>query len=117
MSDQVQWTVYRDAKESTVVALSGELDCASEADVTRLLAGLDRHAPITVDVAGLTFLDSSGLRCLLRAAEDAAARGSRLVLTNANGSVLRVIEIVAAEHLLLDHTATRERVERPLASR
>lgn len=116
MIEQLQWSVGPGADGSTVVVLSGELDCAYEAEVNRLLAGLNDGAPITVDVADLTFLDSSGLRCLLLAAQDAAARGSRLVVTNATGLVRRVIEIAGLEHELLDEVPTEARVERPVAS-
>jgi anti-sigma B factor antagonist len=116
MIDQLRWSVCPGADGSTVVVLSGELDCAYEADVTRLLAGLDHGAPITVDVAGLTFLDSSGLRCLLHAAQEAAAHGSRLLVTNATGLVRRVIEIAAVEGELFGGVASRESAERPVAS-
>jgi anti-sigma B factor antagonist len=116
MTDQLRWSVGPGAGGCTVVVLSGELDGAYEADVTRLLAGLDRGAPITVDATDLTFLDSSGLRCLLRAAQDSAACGSRLVVTNATGLVRRVIEIAAVERELLGDAASRAPVERPVAS-
>jgi anti-sigma B factor antagonist len=116
MIDQLRWSVCAGADGGAVVVLSGELDCAYEADVTRLLAGLDRGVPITVDVTALTFLDSSGLRCLLRAAKDGAARGSPLVVTNATGLVRRVIEIAGLERELLGEVPSRESVERPVAS-
>jgi anti-sigma B factor antagonist len=115
--DQLCWSVCPGADGSTVVVLRGELDCTYEVAVTGLLAGaVDGGSPVTVDVAELTFLDSSGLRCLLRAAQDAAALGSRLVVTNATGMVRRVIQIAAVESELLGEDASTAEVERPVAS-
>ena len=116
MIDQLRWSVCPSADGCTVVVLSGELDCASEEAVTQLLAGLDHGAPIKLDLADLTFLDSSGLRCLLLAAEDAAARGSRLTVANATGLVRRVIGIAGVERELLGEVASKEQVDRPVAS-
>jgi anti-sigma B factor antagonist len=114
--EQLCWSVCPAADGSTVVVLQGELDMANEDAVTRMLTSTLGHGTrVTVDLGQLTFLDSSGLRCLLRAAQDAAALGSRLVVTNATGMVRRVIEITASERELLDHVRTGE-VERPVAS-
>ena len=114
--ERLCWSVCPGADGSTVVVLKGELDSAYEAAVTRLLtSALGHGSRVTVDLGLLTFLDSSGLRCLLRAAQDAAALGSRLVVTNATGMVHRVIEITASERELLGHACTEE-VERPVAS-
>ena len=56
------------------VALRGELDLATAG---RLRAALDDAAPqpAVVDLRGLTFMDSTGVRTLLQASEDAARTG------------------------------------------
>lgn len=51
------------------VRLAGEIDSASAADLTRLLASLDRLFSMTVevDLAGVTFLDTAGVHPLIEA--------------------------------------------------
>jgi len=117
MADEhLSWSVCRGADGSTVVVLLGELDSAYQAAVTELLkSALAQGSPVTVDLGLLTFLDSAGLRSLLRAAQDAAALGSRMIVTNATGMVRRVIAITASERELLGQPGTEE-VERPVAS-
>ena len=117
VDEQLCWSVCAGTDGSTLVVLKGELDCAYEAAVTRLLTGVvDQGAPVTVDLGQLTFLDSSGLRCFLHAAQEASARGSRLVVTNATGMVRRVIEIAGIEGELLGQLAPTEEEDRPVAS-
>jgi anti-anti-sigma factor len=114
--EHLSWSVCRGADGSTVVVLMGELDSPYVAAVTELLkSALAQGSPVTVDLGLLTFLDSAGLRSLLRAAQDAAALGSRMIVTNATGMVRRVIAIAASERELLGEPGTEE-VGRPVAS-
>lgn len=60
----------------TVVAVSGEVDIATVGQLRDVLAAQDA-ADLVVDLADVTFMDTSGLRLLVerqRAAEDAGAR-------------------------------------------
>ena len=52
------------------------------------------HAAID---AGITFIDSSGLRVLLELAERVAAVGGRVALRNPSGTVSRIMEITGLE--------------------
>jgi anti-anti-sigma factor len=81
------------------VALSGDLDMADAEAVRRLLARLARDAapgPVIVDVRGLEFIDSHGVRTLFRARDAAARAGSRLTLCAGEGPVRRTLELVDA---------------------
>jgi anti-anti-sigma factor len=72
--------------------LEGELDMATAGDLGELLR--DRTDRITVlDFAGVTFMDSSGLRVLLEAAGKHNGSGPIVVVVNAPAQVLRVLEI------------------------
>lgn len=55
------------------LALSGELDMGTAPQLTKAIAAerSEGNIPITLDVSALEFVDSSGLRCLLDAIEDA----------------------------------------------
>jgi anti-anti-sigma factor len=116
-NEQLRWSVCP-GEGAVTVSLRGELDCATEIPVTRLLTGVVRQGSplVIVDLTALTFLDSSGLRCLVRAAQDAATRNSRLVVTNATGIVRRVFALAGVASELLVEAQNEEEFERPVAS-
>ena len=84
------------------VALRGELDLSSVAKVQEELERIEQSAPATVvlDLSKLTFLDSTGLRCLVTADERARQSGRRVVLVKGPSSVQRVFTITRLEDRL-----------------
>ena len=82
--------------------LAGELDLANAAEVERELlhAEAGDAGAILVDLCGLRFIDSTGIRVLLRAAARSRADGNRLVLQRAPRPVLRVLRIAGVADLL-----------------
>ncbi len=74
------------------VALSGELDISTYEDALAQLAAAERSAPelLVVDLAGLRFVDSTGVRLVLSADERAREAGRRLALRLGDGSARRV---------------------------
>jgi anti-anti-sigma factor len=91
------------AADEVTIALVGEVDISNEAAVGVGLAEILEMAPtrIAVDLAGLTYLDSSGVRCLLNVARRATTTGSAMVIRRPVGIVLRVLEICGVDELLL----------------
>lgn len=79
--------------------VTGELDAATapefDAAIGPLLAG--GVTDITIDVAGLAFLDSSGLRSLVRAREQLLPDGGVVRLLDPAPAVRRVLEITRLE--------------------
>ncbi len=79
-----------------VVALDGELDVAGAAllehELDRIAAD---HAPraLVLDLSGLDFMDSTGLRLVVLSDAKAREGGWRLELIRGNDSVHRVFEI------------------------
>ena len=73
-------------------ALQGELDLASAEELWARVQAVPPEGELTVDLSGLTFMDSSGLRVFLRAAA-ARANGSCVVLKNPCAAVAHVLEI------------------------
>jgi anti-sigma B factor antagonist len=60
-----------DAADGRVVLrVSGELDLISEPLLEAALAGVVDGRPVTIDLAELAFMDSTGLRALLSAARE-----------------------------------------------
>ncbi len=78
---------------NTVLALSGELDFGTVAQVQQRLAELrDARTPVVLDLDGLTFMDSTGIRLVLTACEDARNAGWSFTVTRGSERVRRVLE-------------------------
>ena len=77
-----------------VVTVAGELDLSQAEELgARLDALIKPGGIVALDVAGLTFMDSTGLRVLLQATAHAAARGAGFRLVAPQAAVLRVLEL------------------------
>jgi anti-sigma B factor antagonist len=79
-----------------VIAATGELDLSGaavlEAEIERLEAEPDL-ATVVLDMRGLEFMDSSGLRLVVLADMRAREAGRRIVLVRGSETVHRVFEI------------------------
>ena len=76
--------------------LSGEFDMSS-VETFRLAVetSADPEREIVLDLADLTFLDSSGIRAILTAAQEIGTKG--VLLRNPQPNVRRVIELVGIQ--------------------
>jgi len=79
--------------DGELVRLRGDLDVCSARMV-------DRHAPSTIDVSGVTFIDCAGVAALVRARERALARGRRFALKGVRGPVAFVLEATRHDGIL-----------------
>ena len=97
-------------RDHVLLALAGELDFATHADLeARIVALVEAGHSVVVDCAEITFLDSMGLRALvagLLAAEDA---GLDFELAAPSAPVLRVLELSGT----LERFTVREAVPEP----
>jgi anti-anti-sigma factor len=80
------------------VRVSGELDMLT---VNSFLEGVGPHLPpgsgdLTLDIAELSFMDSSGLLAVLDLSRQLAGRG-RLVLRSPTSSVARLLQLARAD--------------------
>jgi anti-anti-sigma factor len=79
--------------ETVVLTLHGELDLVSAEQVAvRLDALRAEGAPVLLDLDALDFMDSSGLRMVLNAAEASDAGGWEFSLTHGPDQVQRLFE-------------------------
>ena len=77
-----------------VVTLGGELDVMdAESAAVALSAIAARERMVIVDLAGLKFLDASGLAALMRARKHARAAGGELLLAAPQRPVLLVLSV------------------------
>ncbi len=84
----------RVSEDRVVIALRGELDVTDAASAAAaLIAVADRDCDIIVDLAGLEFIDSSGLAALVLARRHARQAGGDLLLAGPQQHVLRVLTI------------------------
>ncbi len=75
-----------------VLEVRGEFDLASGETLARWVDGLDvRVDELVLELSGLTFIDSSGVRALLQTAERAEQSGRKLALVNLQPEVLGVL--------------------------
>ena len=89
MTIQVQ--VRRDG-----LAVSGELDMASAEDFREFAKTvIEPTREVVLNIADLTFVDTSGIRAILRLAETACPNG--VVLRWPPNNVLRALEILSVE--------------------
>ena len=87
-------TEVRDA-QAVRVRLRGELDLAGAPTVTDCLRRLqDRGERVLLDLDELTFIDMSGLRVVLAAAESASRDGWTFAVTRGSPPVRRLIALV-----------------------
>jgi anti-anti-sigma factor len=80
----------------------GELDVASATDAQKRMLHLDlpRGGQLVLDLSGLTFMDSTGIRAILQAEQYARMHGAELVVVRPPDSVMRVLELVGLDEQL-----------------
>jgi anti-anti-sigma factor len=85
---------------TVVVHVAGEIDIDAAGSmfpaITPLLEGKPRQ-PLIVDMAAVTFLDSSGISCLLRIQRDAEAALTEMRIRNPSPAVNKVLDLAGLE--------------------
>ncbi len=84
-----------------VVVLSGDCDLAvRDRMAAALLAAVDDAPVVAVDLAGVSFMDSSGLHALITAHHVAERRGRRLYVRGATGVVGALLDLTGLAGVL-----------------
>jgi anti-sigma B factor antagonist len=98
-----------------VVSLRGELDLADAASAAAALTAVAARVPeIIVDLAALTFIDSSGVAALAHGRRQARRAGGNLVIAAPQQQVRRVLALTRladafSVHASVDEAAGRHR--------
>ncbi|QXC61525.1 STAS domain-containing protein [Aquihabitans sp. G128] len=88
---------------TSTITLVGELDPATAPQLEEAIDGLlgdgtvDR---VVLDLTGLTFLDSSGLRVFVTARQSLADRGGELALRGPSANTQRLLDITGLGELI-----------------
>ena len=96
----------RECDGHVVVALRGELDPADAVSVAAAVAA--REPEIIVDLAGLEFIDCSGVAALARGRKQARHAGGDLRLAAAQQQVLRVLALTRLIDVFPVHASVDE---------
>jgi anti-anti-sigma factor len=84
------------------IVVGGELDMSNAPALAGSLEGAERggiHA-IILDLRDTTFIDSSGLRTLVRASDDARSNGHQPVIVGVSSSTRELFELTGTEYLI-----------------
>lgn len=83
-----------------IVSLAGELDLAGVPTLERELARVAQDPAVVLDLARVTFMDCSGLRCLLAARKASERQGRPFEMIGGSRPVRRVFSLTGYEELL-----------------
>ena len=79
--------------ETVSILVKGELDMAATPGLTEAIVGAKDRARITLDLSGVTFLDSSAIGALVASGREVSEAGGRLEIGPRSDIVNRVLEI------------------------
>jgi anti-anti-sigma factor len=87
------------ARDTIVLALSGELDLATTPRVWRKLEELvpGGFGKVLIDLSALTFIDSTGLRLLVAASKLAQEHGSSFAIVPGGPAVQRALALTGLD--------------------
>jgi anti-sigma B factor antagonist len=84
-----------------VVSVTGELDIATAQQAYAYISDVIDHGrtPVSINLAGVTFCDASGLGVLAKIAAKAKEAGRQLRLTSARPSLLKIMRITGLDNV------------------
>lgn len=83
--------------ERTVITATGEIDLSTAPMLESHLDELVVDSHVVLDLSGVTFIDSTGLRVILSADSKAGEHGRALAIVATNGPVLRLFELTGVD--------------------
>lgn len=103
MVSNFETTVRVELPGARVLVVTGELDLASADEFVAAVTGSDMDEDaVLLDLAGVTFMDSTGLAALITVRNSARDQGRRMVVESYSPAVARVLELAGLADLFLD---------------
>jgi len=94
----------REIDGTAVITLSGDIDLQSSPGVRQqLLATFEVHDRVVVDLADVTYIDSSGVASLVEAFQVARKKGGFFGLANVSAGVMRVLSLTRLDRVFAIH--------------
>lgn len=89
-----------DDHAGTTVTVQGDIDAATVDELRHVLTTCRKNGVIVIDLAGVPFIDSSGLGALVQASRATRDAGGQLRVANAGPAVTRAAQYAGlVEHL------------------
>ncbi len=88
-----------DGDAGTTVSIQGDIDSATVDELRIALARCRKDGVVVIDLAGVPFIDSSGLGALVQASRASRDAGGQLRVENAGPAVTRAAQYAG----LIDH--------------
>ena len=85
-----------------IIQVAGELDAATAAALEAAFDELDPTAQAVIDMAGIEFMDSTGVRVVLKKTLSMREAGGSLRIRSASPAVRRVLQMTSLDHLLFE---------------
>jgi anti-sigma B factor antagonist len=99
--DEIEFAVdVGGGADGSMVAPRGELDVATQEELRAALERQAARGAVTLDLSGLRFLDTSGLRLILETAEAARRDGFAFCVLPGAPAVQRLFEIAGVTELV-----------------
>jgi len=87
-----------------IVALTGEIDLESSPKARQvLLETIDRSTKVLIDMASVTYIDSSGIASLVEAFQRTKKKGGQLAFIRLNPAVVRVLTLARLDKVFVIH--------------
>jgi anti-sigma B factor antagonist len=88
-------TEVKHEKNVAVVSVSGSVDALTAADLAGVIVAqiADGHVNLVVDLTGLEFMSSAGLRTLLGAVKETRSNGGDLRIASTNPGIDKVLKM------------------------
>lgn len=105
-------TEVRQENAITVVAVSESVDALTAADLTRTISDqiAGGHINMVVDLGGVEFMSSAGLRTLLGAVKESRSAGGDLRIVSTNPGVDKVLKMSGFHNIAKVFTSATEAV-------
>jgi anti-sigma B factor antagonist len=98
-SNPLEITIDRDGDDVRLI-VSGEVDLESSRALSEALSEVVSSRQVSLDLTGVGYMDSTGLRTILVAKEELERAGGNLNVVAASNIVNRLIEISGVSELL-----------------
>ena len=99
----------RSEGDTTIVALSGEVDLDSSPQVRNvLLESVGDKRGVLVEMSDVSYIDSSGIASLVEAYQSARRGSTRFALVAVSESAMRVLELARLDQVFSIHASVSD---------
>lgn len=88
-------TEVQHENNSTIIKVAGSLDALTSPELSKVLTNqiIEGHTNLVIDLIGVEFMSSAGLRTLLGALKESRSNGGDLRITSTNPGIDKVLKM------------------------